>query len=135
MARATHLILLMCQYFFRAAAEHGLLVSNTKSLKIPNPGFGIFPLFPKKTSQPSHDPDFEPFEEGFGLWKPKIIPPSSKILAQFPDNLPQAFARLRLVNSRTLALNRFMLLTSPMRSRSVARPSAIFFGHRGDLPG
>ncbi len=76
------------------AAKHGILMSNPKSLKIPSPGFGIFPLFPKKTSQPPHYPNFEPFDEGFDLCKPEIIPPSSKILVQFPDNLPQAFAPL-----------------------------------------
>ena len=76
------------------AAKHGIMVSNTKFLKVPNPGFRIFPLFPNKTSQPSHYPDLEPFEEGFGLCKPEIIPPSLKVLVQFLNELPQAFTPL-----------------------------------------
>jgi hypothetical protein len=80
--------------FAGIAAKHGVMVSNTKFLKVPNPGFGIFPLFSDKPSQPSHYPYFEPFKEGFSFSEPEIIPPSPKVLVQFLDYLPQAFTPL-----------------------------------------
>jgi len=60
---ATHLTLLMCQYLFAGiATKHGIMVSDIKFLKVANPGFGIFPLFPNKTSQPPHCPGLKSFE-------------------------------------------------------------------------
>ncbi len=59
-----------------------------RNTKIPNPGFGIFPLFPDKTSQPSHNPGFEPFEGGFRFSKPEIIPQALNVLVQFLNDLP-----------------------------------------------
>ena len=49
MAMATHLILLMCQYFLRALpAKHGVMVSNTKFLQVTSPGFGDFSIVSKQ---------------------------------------------------------------------------------------
>ncbi len=35
-------------FFASIAATHGIMVSNITFLKMPNPMFGIFPLFPDK---------------------------------------------------------------------------------------
>jgi hypothetical protein len=89
------------------AAAHGIPASNPEFLKVADPGSRFFPLFPDKIPQPSHYPDFEPFEEGFGFRKPKVVPPSPKVSVQILNNLPQAFTPLAAGQFPDLVLEAF----------------------------
>ena len=74
------------------AAKHGMMVRNSKFLKVRDPGFRGLPLLPNKTPQPAYYPDVQPLEEGFCFRQTKVTPPANKIAVQFLDNLLQALA-------------------------------------------